>query len=302
MPEDISISKTLSIRNCGLDEYWLQDQIAANPGNLGLGDLVFVEREKRQVSGGKLDLLLKDRESDSLFEVEVMLGETDGDHISRTIEYWDNERRQDQKRNHFPVLIAEEITRRFFNLIHLHSLTIPIIAIKASIIEVEGKKALHFTTILNAFENSKFEGRRQSESNSRHDSAESYSEEAWVEKSPTTVACAKALLSAVKQPLPNANLKCFKFGLTIYRGNRCYFWFKHKDNGKSQVNFWVDETRCKQAKRLLEQVGLSPSLKDENLQVLVDAKMIEANAELFKHLGTLVDESWRGEKAKNESD
>ena len=293
MTDPIAISKTLSIRDCGLNEYWLQDQIAANPGILGLGDLVLVEREKRQMRGGKLDLLLKDRDSDALFEVEVMLGETDGDHISRTIEYWNNEKRQNPQRNHFPVLIAEEITGRFFDVIHFHSQTIPIIAIKASIIEIADKKALHFTTILNAFEHSEVEGHKQYQAKSGSEPAEAYSEEAWLKRSPATVACAKAVLEVIRRTLPTAELRFYKFGLTIYLGNRCYFWFKHKDRDTSSLNFWVDETLFKQSKKLLEQAGLSPLLKNENVCVLVDAKTIEANTDSFKQIGLLVDQSFR---------
>ncbi len=37
--EIIPIAHTLSIRECGFDEYWLQDQIYNNPSCLGLGDL-----------------------------------------------------------------------------------------------------------------------------------------------------------------------------------------------------------------------------------------------------------------------
>jgi hypothetical protein len=84
-------------------------------------------------------------------------------------------------------------------------------------------------------------------------------------------------------------------------GKRCYFWFKHKEGDKSLFNFWVDESRIEQAKKLLEQAGLLPLLKNEVIRVLVDAKTIEANANLFKQLGPLVDESLRSDKTGKES-
>jgi hypothetical protein len=71
---DIPIASTVSIRESGFDEYWLQDQIYENPSCLGLGDLESVAKEKQQSSGGRLDILLKNQEDDSLYEVEVMLG------------------------------------------------------------------------------------------------------------------------------------------------------------------------------------------------------------------------------------
>ena len=79
------------LREAGYDEYRLQSQIYDNPGSLGLGDLEVLDKEVRQSPGGKLDLLLKDREGegDAMYEVEVMLGATDGNHIVRTLEYYD---------------------------------------------------------------------------------------------------------------------------------------------------------------------------------------------------------------------
>jgi len=60
MADEITISKTLNIRDCGLKEGWLQDQIEKDPSILGLGDLEVVRREKTQSSGGRLDFLLQD--------------------------------------------------------------------------------------------------------------------------------------------------------------------------------------------------------------------------------------------------
>ena len=87
MEGPIILSKTLRIRDCGCDEYWLQDQIANDPSIFKLGDLEVVKREKQQSSGGRLDILLTDPDDGSMYEVEVMLGATDETHIIRTIEY-----------------------------------------------------------------------------------------------------------------------------------------------------------------------------------------------------------------------
>ena len=111
-----------------------------------------VRREKQQSSGGKLDILLKDPENDTMYEVEVMLGATDESHIIRTIEYWDIEKRRWPQRQHFAVLVAEDVTRRFFNVVQLLSLSIPIIAIQANVIEANGTRILHFAKVLDAYE------------------------------------------------------------------------------------------------------------------------------------------------------
>src|SRR3982751_2318529 len=87
-----------------------------------------------------------------MYEVGVMLGETDETHIIRTIEYWDNEKRRWPQRQHFAVLVAEHINRRYFNVIHLLSLSIPIIAVQAALIESNGSRSLFFSTILDTYE------------------------------------------------------------------------------------------------------------------------------------------------------
>ena len=147
MMEGVPIARTIRIRDCGFDEFWLQDQIVANPASLGLGELEVITRERQQASGGRLDILMKDPEDDSMYEVEVMLGETDETHIIRTIEYWDNEKRKWPQRQHFAVLVAETITRRFFNVIQVFSHAIPIIAIQSNIVEANGQRMLTFSKI-----------------------------------------------------------------------------------------------------------------------------------------------------------
>ena len=85
---EIPISETATFASINLDEAWLQEQIWDNPSCLGLGDLEGVTKERIVSSGGCLDILLKNPANDSMYEVEVMLGETDPSHIIRAIEYW----------------------------------------------------------------------------------------------------------------------------------------------------------------------------------------------------------------------
>jgi len=148
---DVKFGKKVFIRNAGKDEYWLQDMIYERPSILGLGDLQPLNKEKSQSSGGRLDILLKDREDNTMYEVEVMLGETDPSHIIRSIEYWDNEKRKYPQRQHFAVLIAESFDRRYFNVVQLLSLNIPMIAIQADLLEVNNEYILNFTKILDVY-------------------------------------------------------------------------------------------------------------------------------------------------------
>lgn len=97
-------------------------------------------------------MLLSDPETETMYEVEIMLGATDPSHIIRTIEYWDVESRRYSNREHRAVIIAEEITNRFFNVIWLLSRSIPIIAIQLDVLTFESNLLLHFTKVLDLYE------------------------------------------------------------------------------------------------------------------------------------------------------
>lgn len=132
-----------------LNERWVQDRIADDPAILGLGELLLKDKERLHPQAGRLDLLLQDPESDRRYEVEVQLGRTDESHIIRTIEYWDIERKRYPQYDHVAVIVAEEITSRFLNVISLFNGAIPLIAIQMQALAVdEGRTSLVFTTIL----------------------------------------------------------------------------------------------------------------------------------------------------------
>ena len=131
-----------------LDERWVQERIAEDTTILGLGELVLRDRERRQPRAGRLDLLLQDPETYRRYEVEVQLGETDESHIIRTIEYWDIERKRYPQYDHCAVLVAEDITSRFLNVISLFNGFIPLIAIQMGTYQIGDQCAVIFTKVL----------------------------------------------------------------------------------------------------------------------------------------------------------
>jgi len=133
-------------------EKWLQDLIEEDPSILGLGDLTIYRRERQQSTGGRIDFLLYNPETDTMYETEIMLGSTDESHIVRTIEYWDIERRRFPNKEHRAVIVAEDITNRFFNVISLMNRSIPIIAIQLNGLKVDNKVVLNATTVLDIYE------------------------------------------------------------------------------------------------------------------------------------------------------
>jgi len=131
-----------------LNEKWVQERIAEDPAILGLGDLILKDKERRQPQAGRLDLLLQDLDSDRRYEVEIQLGKTDPSHIIRTVEYWDIERKRYPQHDHCAVIVAEDMTSRFLNVISLFNRAIPLIAIQMVALQVEDNVVLVFTTVL----------------------------------------------------------------------------------------------------------------------------------------------------------
>ena len=133
--------------NPKINEDMIQEFIFNDPSVLGLGDLTAVQREKVQPLGGRLDILLQD-DDQNRYEVEIQLGSTDPSHIIRTIEYWDTEKKRYPQYDHCAVIVAEEITGRFMNVISLFNGSIPLIALQLSAFQTGDDISLVFTKII----------------------------------------------------------------------------------------------------------------------------------------------------------
>jgi hypothetical protein len=188
-----------------ISEKWVQDQIADDPSILNLGDLILKDRERVQPSGGRLDLLLQDPVTLKRFEVEIQLGATDESHIIRTIEYWDIERKRYPQYEHAAVIVAEEITSRFLNVIQLFNGAIPLIALKMTSYRVGNEYALTFVKVLDEITYGLVEDDEPV--------AEPTDRAYWESKRGTkrTLATTDELLQLVKEVEPGATLKYNKY-------------------------------------------------------------------------------------------
>jgi hypothetical protein len=138
----------ISLNSANVTEKMVQQQIADDPSILGLGTLELRDVERLQSHAGRLDLLLQDPETLKRYEVELQLGATDESHVIRTIEYWDIERKRYPQYEHAAVIVAEDITSRFLNVIQLFNGHIPLIALKMAAFKVNGSIALTFVKVL----------------------------------------------------------------------------------------------------------------------------------------------------------
>jgi hypothetical protein len=293
MNGDIGIAKSVSIRDAGHNELWLQDQICKNPSILGVGELEVVDKERRQSKGGRLDILLKNPDDDTMYEVEVMLGETDENHIIRTIEYWNTERRRFPQREHFAVLVAERINRRFFEVIHLLSHSIPLIAIQVSIVETAGARSLFFSTILDrdTYEepDDAVNGTVYQECN------EGY----WREEAPWTLEASKAFVAILKPTFPTAELHYVNSYIAVLINGERYAKLETVSGNKSRIVLWFFNTVSPQATEILAKanVPFSTSKKNEKhneqrLYVTVDNKSVENHSEAMLKVVELTKKSW----------
>jgi hypothetical protein len=142
-PEKIDIKNHPEIT-----EKMIQEKIAEDPAIIGLGDLVLKDKERLQPHSGRLDLLMQDPDTNRRYEIEIQLGKTDESHIIRTIEYWDIEKKRYPQYDHCAVLIAEDITSRFLNVISLFNGFIPLIAIQMNAFKFGNEIGLVFTKVL----------------------------------------------------------------------------------------------------------------------------------------------------------
>ena len=209
-----------------LNEQWVQDRIAEDPSILGLGDFVLKDRERSQPKAGRLDLLLQDPETNRRYEVEIQLGKSDESHIIRTIEYWDIERKRYPQYDHCAVIVAEDITSRFLNVINLFNGNIPIIAVQLKAVKIGNKVGLMSTTVLDEITFGLVD---------EDEEVSAVADRTYWEKRGTkeTVKMADRLLEIVKRYNPISELKYNKFYIGLAEDNRPnnFVQFKPRKSG-----------------------------------------------------------------------
>ncbi len=279
---EIPISETVSLSSLGLDERWLQNQIWENPSCLGLGDIESVSKERTISSGGRLDMLLKNPVDDSMFEVEVMLGDTDPSHIIRTIEYWDLIKRKWPQRQHYAVLIAEQITKRFFNVIQILSGSVPLIAIQANVIKSPNGNSLHFTKILDVYEEVDDESDQE---------AGTADEEYWLKKSAESLTAAKKIFELTSSIYENVRLSYCKHSINIMQDGKNQMLIRRRQGGNILIELRYGSKR-EDISQLLEAKSIQYKDKYKHFKFIISIKRAEEEAELFEQIARLNNRWW----------
>lgn len=267
--------ETVMLKNLpDFNEQWLQTQIAEDPTILGLGDLVLIQRERRQERAGRLDLLLADLEENRRYEVELMLGTTDESHIVRTIEYWDIERRRYPGYEHIAVLVAEEVTTRFLNVLSLMAGTIPLVVIQLNAIQVDSDLLLSFVRVLD-----QRSLRRDDEADTKLVSVDrTY----WMDRSNASIlALADDLLSLINEtaePKQHLNYNRHYVGLSDGTRSRNFVYFLLRKKYLRMVvpGGWTEEWGAK-----LEEAGLTADNAGDKLRVTLSPQDLNQHRELI---------------------
>ncbi len=234
-----------------LGEQWVENQIREDPSILGLGDVVVKDWQRMQPGAGRLDLLLQDPESARRYEVELQLGPTDPSHLIRTIEYWDIERKRYPQYEHTAVIVAEDITSRFLNVIGLFNGMIPLIAIQMRALRAGEKVGLVFTTVVDLLTLGPVD-----EDEEVQEPADRAYWETRVSKK--IMGMADALLGMARQHEPSLELKYNKFYIGFAAGGRtCNFMILRPK--KSFLRLDV---------RLQKAVGMQEKLESSGLDVM----------------------------------
>lgn len=231
-----------------IKEDLIQSFIFSNPNVLGLGDLTPLTREKIQPAGGRLDILLGDDDG-ARYEVEIQLGATDPSHIIRTIEYWDTERKRYPNYDHCAVIVAEEITSRFMNVISLFNGHIPLIAIQIAAYKTDKGISLTFTKVLD----------RMTIGTDEEEQYEITDRKYWENKSTAKMLKAvDSIFTDISQFASGFDLKYNKFYIGLSKDGiaKNFVTFKPK---KSFLYLVIKGTEDSEKIKLLEEAGLDTS-------------------------------------------
>jgi hypothetical protein len=223
-----------------------------------------------------------------MFEVELQLGATDETHIIRTIEYWANEKRKWPKRRHTAVLVAEEINSRFFNVVQLLSLAVPIVGIQANMVQVAETRALNFSKVIDTYE----------EPEEAETQQVPYDENYWIKNHPGSLECAKWYRSLLEKLYGEVPAKYFEWYISFLVDGVARVWVNRRKNNRVFIQVKVGENNLQETSQRLIADGVSATTRawgavnfNVNLQQLKDkaathewlASTLSPNLKLHSH-------------------
>jgi hypothetical protein len=206
-----------------------------------------------------------------------MLGQTDEAHIIRCIEYWDIERRSYPGYEHCAVLVAEEVTSRFLNVLSLLLGTIPLIVIQLNALQVGEHLVLDFVRVLDQ------------RSLRRDDIVEtklaSVDRSYWVSRSAEKViSVVDGLLEIINEkasPEQRLNYNKYYIGLTDGTRSRNFVSFGPR---KQFVHLSAEVLEPGSWSERVEEAGLSATASGDRVQVTLAPTDLKKHEDLLREL------------------
>jgi hypothetical protein len=236
-----------------------------------------LDRERRQDKAGRLDFLLSDPDENRRYEVEIMLGQTDESHIIRTIEYWDIERRRYPSYDHCAVLIAEDVTARFLNILSLLAGTVPLVVIQLNALQVGDQIVLDFVRVLD-----QTSLRRDDETEA---SLVTTDRSYWVSRSgPQMIQVTEQLLEIINEKASAAqqlNFNRHYVGLTDGMRSRNFVYFRPR---KQFVHMLAEIPDMPDWVERFENVGLPAATDRGRLRITIAPKDLKSHEDLIREI------------------
>jgi len=224
-------------------------------------------------------------DTDLFYEVEIMLGTLDESHIIRTIEYWDVERQRRPQSDHRAVIVAENITSRFFNVLRLLNRSVPMIAIQLSAFKLDDNKiVLHAVTVLDVVEEIVEEaGPEEMEETDRL-----YWEK---RRDPASLSVVDKIATALKAEEINLQIAYNKHHIALRSTGNNFCWFHpRKTPGYCHVDFKLTPDVRDQALAAMQAKGIDASSRGASR-----VTFSITNKAIDEHLGMIVDELKKAE-------
>jgi len=275
------INKILIKNHPEINEKIVQDKIARKPTMLGLGDVVLKDKERLIPGGGRLDILIQDMNTNRRYEVEIQLGALDSDHLIRCIEYWDTECRRYPQYDHVAVLVVEEVTSRFLNILQIVGKAVRLKVIQMCATDLDGVIGLVFIPIFESVDLGLIDDDEE---------VQEVADRAYWERlsDKEIVAVVDDFLEITQEFNPSLELNYTKFYIGFTKNDRAnnFIIMRPRRN-----NLFILELRLKETKELTEQLDASNldlmDYYDHRYRIRLKANEFEKNKEILSKLTRL---------------
>ena len=180
--------------------------------------------------------------------------------------------------------MAERITKRFFNVIRVLSDAVPLIAIQVNVIESPHGRSLHFTKILDVYE--------EPDDGPPSDNG-TYDEAYWQGRSKEVLEAARHLFELTRPIYTDTQLRYNKTRIVIRSGSSGYNQLSvQKGAGKKVILGFRYGAKREEIQELLESSSIDFHEKSTVFRFQMTPEMIKSRHEIIEQIARLNKEWW----------